>query len=274
MSNAELKYPTFTLITITRNNKTGLGKTRKSVENQEFKDFEWLIIDGQSNDGTLDILHDLQRQSNKENTKFRYITEPDDGIYDAMNKGIENATGRYLLFLNAGDELANAKTLETIASHTEKKPDFIYGDALEPQTDGKNHLKPARRYKDCAWGMFTHHQAMIYNRLTIRDLKLRYSLIYKIASDYDFTLRFLLKAKKIIYINQPICIFEQGGISQQKAKLGRKEQYLIRESLNLVPQYMNLWIMVVQTLSWNLKQYAPWLYHALKGKNNATQAKK
>ena len=267
MSARTDKYPTFSLITITLNNASGLRKTTKSIEKQTLKDFEWLVIDGESTDESLDFLREIQRDANKHNKKFRYTTEPDDGIYDAMNKGMQQARGKYMIFLNAGDELAAPDTLEMLAPHTLKKPDFIYGDAIEPsENGGKAVTKPARRYKDSPWGMITHHQAMIYSRLRLRDLKIHYSLNYKIASDYDFTLRFLNNAKKLIYIPKPICIFEQGGISQQQAALGRKEQYIIRESLDIVPQTKNLWIMIVQTLSWHLKAKAPWLYHALKPK--------
>ena len=215
MSAKTDKFPTFSLITITLNNSTGLKKTAKSIEKQTLKDFEWLVIDGQSSDDSLDFLREVQRDANKNNKKFRYITEPDDGIYDAMNKGMQQARGKYLIFMNAGDELAAANTLEIIAPHTLKKPDFIYGDAIEPsENGGENVTKPARRYKDSPWGMITHHQSMVYSRLRLRDLKIHYSLSYKIASDYDFTLRFLNNAKKLIYIPKPICIFEQGGISQ------------------------------------------------------------
>jgi len=259
------KFPTFTLITITLNNHDGLQKTSRSIEKQTLKDFEWLIIDGASTDTTLKYLREIQRDANKHNKEFRYITEPDDGIYDAMNKGIKNAKGKFLIFLNAGDELASSETLEIIAPLTEKKPDFIYGDAIEPcKNGGKAVTKHARRYKEIPWGMITHHQAIIYNRHRIRDLKITYSLLYKIASDYDFTLRFLNNAKRIVYIPKPLCIFEQGGISQQQASLGRKEQYIIREKLNIVPQAQNLWIMFVQTAAWHLKEHAPWLYKILK----------
>ena len=94
-------------------------------------------------------------------------------------------------------------------------------------------------------------------RHIIRDHKMHYSLRYKVASDYEFTARFLQKAKKIIYVKKPICIFEQGGLSQQQAALGRKEQYIIRENLDMVPQAKNLWILMVQAAAWHLPQRLP-----------------
>ncbi len=256
-------FPLFSIITITLNNFDGLQKTAKSIEKQSLNDYEWLVIDGESSDKTLDYLREKRSKTRSDKYPFTFISEKDDGIYDAMNKGISCAKGRYLLFLNAGDELASANILEQIKPLTEKKPDFIYGDSLEPYK-GKLHYKTAKSHKNIEWGMFTHHQAMIYSRLLIRDLKMHYSLRYKISSDYDFTARFLRKAKKISYIKKPICIFEQGGISQKNAKLGRKEQYIIRENLEIVSQPKNLWILIVQSASWQLKNLSPALYNALK----------
>jgi len=256
-------FPLFTILTITLNHYQGLKKTFTSLQNQSFEDYEWLVIDGGSTDDSIDFLRKHRSETRAATNPFRFISEADDGIYDAMNKGIENARGHYILFLNAGDCLAAPDVLETLAPYTEKKPQFIYGDALEDiGTDPI--LKPARRYKDLIWGMFTHHQAMVYRRHTIRDFKVHYSLIYDVASDYDFTVRFLQKATTIVYIPKPICIFEQGGLSQTQASKGRREQYIIREKLNMVPLHVNFWILTVQTLNFTLRKYAPWLYWLLR----------
>lgn len=261
-------FPVFTIITITLNNHSGLLKTYNSIEKQTFTDFEWIVIDGGSTDETLDFLRSKRADTRTAQNPMKFISENDDGIYDAMNTGISMANGRYIIFLNAGDELASDKVLETLAPFTKNKPDFIYGDSLEymqtPKKQNKLTLKPARKYKDIAWGMFTHHQAMLYSRHKIRDEKLHYSLLYKISGDYDFTVRFLLKAKKINYMPKPICIFEPGGISQQNAMLGRREQYIIREKLEMVPQPKNLWIFIAQTSAWRTKKSFPFLYKLLK----------
>ncbi len=256
-------FPTFTIITVTLNNLQGLEKTAKSIEKQIFTDFEWIVIDGKSTDGSVDYLRNKRSASRSNQYPFTFISDKDDGIYDAMNTGISMSKGNYLLFLNAGDELASHKTLELIQPQAKKKPDFIYGDSIEPI---KNHpiYKEAKPYKDAQWGMFTHHQAMLYRRHTIRDNKLHYSLRYEIASDYDFTLRFLQKSKKSIYIKQPICIFEQGGISQQNAYQGRKEQYIIRENLGITSQPKNLWILIAQSIAWQIKRLSPTIYRAMK----------
>ncbi len=266
MGTYKKTYPTFSIITITLNNVSGLKSTAQSIENQKFDDYEWIVIDGESNDETLDLLRQKRSASRTDKYPFTFTSESDDGIYDAMNKGIKQAQGKYLLFLNAGDTFAHDNVLSEIAPHTKKMPDFIYGDALEPTKNSKSqNYKTARRYKDIQWGMITHHQAMFYNRLSIRNHKMHYSLLYHVASDYDFTLRFLQKAQKCSYYAKPVCIFEQGGLSQKQAALGRKEQYIIREKLDLVPPYKNLWIMSVQTILWYIRQNTPRLYWLIKG---------
>lgn len=259
--------PTFSIITITLNNFRGLQKTHRSVQNQSLDDIEWIVIDGGSRESTLEFLRKKRTDSRGDKFPFQFISEKDQGIYDAMNSGIKMAKGRYLLFLNAGDMLAAPHLLRTLRDYTDKKPDFIYGDARESfSNQNENDYKQARRYKDLEWGMITHHQAMLYRRAVIRDHQLRYSLIYDIASDYDFTARFLQKSKKIAYFPHAICVFEMGGISQQKAFLGRKEQYLVRENLKMVSQARNFWILCVQTLSWYLRRLSPDLYYKIKRK--------
>jgi putative colanic acid biosynthesis glycosyltransferase len=256
----KLIKPEFTIVTITLNNVQGLRKTFESIKDQEFRDFEWLVIDGGSTDESAAFLQ-KQKSDNTHEFYIRYTSEPDDGIYDAMNKGIKHAYGHYLIFMNAGDQFAEGKTLKTIAAHTQKRPDFIYGDALETT---KNRRKPiaktASRYKDLPWGMFTHHQAMLYNRKALKALDIHYSQLYTIASDYDFTARFLAKVNKIVYIRKSICIFEHGGISQKQAFKGRREQYLSRERLEMVSIGENVMIFLVQSISWTLKTRIPWLH--------------
>ncbi len=263
-STRKLKKPTFTVVTITRNNIQGLTKTFDSIQKQEFTDFEWLVIDGDSTDKSTDF---LKQQKNDKSHEFliRYTSDTDDGIYDAMNKGVKYAYGHYIIFMNAGDQFANPSTLKSIATHTEKQPDFIYGDALETIKNRKKPIvKKAYKHEKLPWGMFTHHQAMIYNNHKLKELNIHYSQLYTIASDYDFTARYLAKAEKVIYTPKPICIFEHGGVSQQNAHKGRREQFLIREKLDMVSITENVLIFVTQTLSWTLKKHAPWLYRILK----------
>lgn len=243
MNNA----PLFSIITITRNNLTGFRKTHKSIVKQSFQNFEWIIVDGASTDGTIQYIQSC-------NLNSFCKSEFDEGIYHAMNKGIERSSGEYLLFLNAGDELADADILSTLAkSITAYRPDFIYGDALEERHSQFPFYKKARSHKKFLLGMFTHHQSMLYRRMLVDDL--RYNQSYKIASDYQFTVVFLQKAKNVHYIPCAICLFESGGISQTQQKLGRTEQFIIRQRLKLCSLPIAWFIYGLQTVSANLKKH-------------------
>lgn len=258
MDQTKNLFPTFSIITVTRNHLDGLKRTQKSILEQTCRDFEWIIIDGASTDGTLDYLKTLHL-----NEPIFTLSEPDAGLYEAMNKGLKNSKGQYVLFLNSGDTLEAKQVLEKIAKACARNPDFIYGDAVENYKN-KTQYKQANSAKKALWGMFTHHQSMFYKRSIIRNNKLRFRQIYSIAGDYDFTLRFLKLSKKSVHIPIPICNFELGGLSQQNAFEGRRQQYAIREALDIANPPLNLLIFFLQTLTWNLRLHAPPLYYGLK----------
>ncbi len=203
----------FSIITITKNNPNGLHKTKQSIESQTYSDFEWIVIDGDK--------------------------EPDNGIYDAMNKGITRARGDYTIFMNAGDEFASSDVLETL-SHI--NADFIYGDTLE---DG--YTKPATHISYLNCGMVTHHQAMVYRTEILKNL--RFDERYNLAADYNLTLQFIKLSNCIYYINKPLCIFETGGVSQQNAARSRQQEIVIRKEMNIRSPFT---------------PYRQWLAHAIK----------
>ena len=240
--------PTFTIITMTLNNLDGLIRTAHSIRAQKPCHYEWIVIDGGSEDGTASYL---------QSKDIMHISEPDQGIYDAMNKGIERASGEYLLFLNAGDTLAADDVLKAIEEQTQRtKPDFIYGDAIEG-----GQYKPARSHKQIDWGLFTHHQAMFYKRETLADL--RYNTNYKIAADYALTRQFLSRAADVYHHPHAVCVFEPGGVSQQNAAQGRNEQFQIRKEQG-VRVVKNTLIYIGQMFIWMVRGTCPGLYWWLK----------
>jgi|GEM_PF-3712778 len=208
------------VITITKNNPEGFARTKASVEGQSYPAFEWIVIDG--------------------------AHEPDAGIYDAMNKGLDRACHHHVMFMNAGDIFAGPEVLKSVAQHLDF--DFIYGDAIE---DGK--LKRARH--TITRGMPTHHQAMIYKKSHVR-----FDTAYQIAADYKFTAYYMQRGSQK-YLPLPICVFEQGGISQQKTALGRHEQTQIRRELNIHAPLA----MPMQVAAQTIKTHAPALYWFLRG---------
>lgn len=254
-----MTHPYFSIVSVVLNHESGLKTTGESLKIQSFQDYEWIVIDGGSHDGSLSYIKD---------NATHYISEPDNGIYDAMNKGLAMAAGDYVLFLNAGDALAAPDTLEKIAGAAGKEkntPDFIYGDSFEA-AEGKKTYKPARAHHIMNLGMFTHHQSMLYRRAAIGDL--RYDTRYTISADYDFTLRFLRSAKNILYCRRPLCLFEGGGISQQKATLGRTEQFQIRRANRTATIFENGMIYGLQSAAWAFRTHLPGLYWRLKSSRN------
>jgi len=248
----------FSIITVTLNNISGLKRTYTSLRAQSCRDFEWIVIDGNSDDGTDTLLQTLGAQ---------WISEKDGGIYDAMNKGIKRSRGKYILFLNAGDALTAPDTLEMIATLTDQNPALIYGDSYED----KNY-KPARSHEQIVLGLFTHHQAIFYNRKKLGEL--RYNTNFKIAADYDFTARALQQngAAAALFCPIPVCIFESGGLSQQNAARGRNEQFIVRKNLKLYGALKNAGIYCAQTLLWQFRTIAPNLYWRLKSSGNTARA--
>lgn len=236
--------PVFSLVTITKNNCTGLKHTAKSIVSQTFTAYEWIVIDGASTDGTGRLPEILN---------CRFVSEPDNGIYDAMNKGLDLATGDYVIFMNAGDRFADENSLAALTGHLSGNPDFLYGDARED-----SHYKKARPHSGIASGMFTHHQAMIYRRAVIGQK--RFNPAYKIAADYDFTIRHLAAAKQCIYIPLPVCVFASGGISQIHTAKGRAEENRIRRIHALASPLQCRMITLRQAAAATAKRLCPSLY--------------
>lgn len=234
--------PRLSVISITRNNLTGLRHTHESLRAQTADDYEWIVIDGASSDGTPAYL---------QGTGARWLSEPDSGIYDAMNKGMAMARGQYILFLNAGDALADARIIADFMR--EPQADFIYGDGYEGR-----FMKPARPHAKFLRGMFTYHQAMFYRRALVGALT--YDTAYGIAADYKFTVQFMARCAAIHYWPRPICLYEPGGLSQTGAARGRRELAQIRRELKLCGPVTNALIVTAHTASWTLRRHAPRLY--------------
>ena len=180
------RRPLISVVTITYNASDTLPVTMESVAEQTFKDFEHVVIDGASTDDTITIARKMA------SPLLRIVSEPDHGLYDAMNKGIKFARGRYLLFLNAGDKFHSSDTLKAYAEAIEKKsPDIIYGDTDIVDIDGKRlgprHLSaPAILTVDSfSRGMLICHQAFMVRK----DIAPLYDTDYRFSADYDWCIR-------------------------------------------------------------------------------------
>lgn len=218
--------PTISIITVCYNAEHTIEETVKSVFGQTWKNIEYIIVDGASNDNTLSIVEKYQAQIAK------IISEKDDGLYDAMNKGLQAATGEYVFFLNADDTLYAADVLEKALSACEGA-DVIYGEAMFTDEAGKElglrstqtpHKVPEHlTWRSLRYGMVVSHQAFIIRR----HLAETYDLQYAVCADIDWMIRSLKRCRTICNSQSIISRFRVGGISKQRQKSGWKERYRI-----------------------------------------------
>jgi putative colanic acid biosynthesis glycosyltransferase len=217
----------FSIITICKDNLGELKNTSSSIKSQSFSDYEWIVVDGDSKDGTKEWL-----QSNSKSIK--YISEPDRGIYDAMNKGIYMAKGNYLIFMNSGDEFYNNNVLFKVNENIVKSksnPVIYYGDSIDIAEDGTEFYRKAKKQSSIKYGMITQHQAMFFHRDYVP--KNAYSEKFKLSADYGLIAQVLLNnpPDKTIRLKFPICKFKMGGVNESKRFNALKEDYLIRKEV-------------------------------------------
>lgn len=218
--------PIFSIITVTFNAEAWLEKTILSVLSQSYPAIEYIIIDGNSTDKTMEIVERYRSGI------ARVISEPDKGLYDAMNKGIKTATGDYIWFINAGDTLSSADTVQAIVANISKKktlPEVIYGET--EIIDGEGHFIGMRRlkapqkltWKSFKMGMLVCHQSFIVKR----SIAPEYNLEYRFSSDYDWAIRSLKEAKNIQNSRMTLSHFLDEGMTSKNRKASLKERYKI-----------------------------------------------
>jgi glycosyltransferase involved in cell wall biosynthesis len=214
--------PKISIITVVFNGKSLIEGTIKSVAGQTYSNIEYIIIDGGSTDGTLEIIKNYQSKI----TISR--SEKDNGIYDAMNKGLRLATGDYVLFLNAGDELYTPDTLTNVFSLS-PDADVYYGNTAVVNEQGTvlgdRRLKPPAKltWKSLKYGMCVSHQSFIAKR-SLCDL---YNLDFSISADIDWVINVLKRSKKIVNTNNYVSKFLEGGTSNKQRTKALKERFLI-----------------------------------------------
>ncbi|MDE6632060.1 MAG: glycosyltransferase [Muribaculaceae bacterium] len=220
------KRPLISVITITFNAAETLPITMESVTEQTFTDFEHIVVDGASKDETIMIARKMGSPS------LRIISEPDNGLYYAMNKGIKLAHGRYILFLNSGDKFHSADTLKAYADAIESSaPDIIYGDTdivdIEGKRIGPRHLSapPILTLDSFSQGMLICHQAFMVRR----DLAPLYDTDYKFSSDYDWCIR-CIKASRAgdrVNLKRVTIDYLADGMTEKNKKASLIERFKI-----------------------------------------------
>lgn len=215
--------PRLSIITVTFNAATVLQRTMESVAEQDYPYIDYVLVDGVSRDNTVALI-EAQRQQ----MSLRFVSEPDKGLYDAMNKGLAMATGDYVLFLNAGDTLADAHVVSEMFT---KQPDadVYFGHAMVVTLDGRElglrqPLPPEKLdWRSLQWGMSVCHQAFVIKR----SLALPYDLQYRICADIDWMIRCLKQAPVTVHTGGLVCRFLADGLSSTHRKKAWKERYKV-----------------------------------------------
>ena len=224
-------HPYISIITINFNNRIGLERTIRSVISQTYSNFEYIIIDGGSSDGSKDVIE-------KYKNHFSYwVTEPDNGIYHAMNKGVKQAKGEYCLFLNSGDFLCNSQTLNSAAKEIQKsQADFCTGSILVSRNNKICGITPPKKEaRFFLFDQYLQHQATFIKKYWLE--KTPYPENTRIVGDWlHYTI--CISGEKATYkpIKCLVSIFDLSGISQTNSKLRRKELNSVRNS------FMPLWL--------------------------------
>ena len=253
----------FSIITISYNAEAVIARTLESVLSQTYEKVEHLIIDGASTDKTLSIVEDYKRRSDASGMGHKVIiqSEPDHGIYDAMNKGLTQALGDYVLYMNAGDFFPSADTLEQIARSCklndlpfEQLPAVLYGNTDIVDSEG-HYLHPRRLQppEHLTWRSFRHgmlvcHQAF-YARTDIAK-NLQYNTEYRYSADVDWCIRVMREGERaglpLYNINKVVACYTEEGSTTRHHKESLKERFRImcRHYGYLSTVLMHLWFVI------------------------------
>jgi glycosyltransferase len=223
------------IITATYNSYPNILSTIESIQSQTYNDIEFIVVDGGSSDGTLKVIEDCPLVS-------RFISEPDNGIYDALNKGVQMSTGDIIGFLHSDDVFSNSKILESIIDNFKRElADGVYGDLCYVEKENINKI--IRNWKSCDFkisllkkGWMPAHPTLFLKKEIYQNYG-QFNTSYKISADYDFMLRILKdKLLKFAYLPKVITKMRVGGASNRNLKniiIKTKEDYRAVRSNNI-----------------------------------------
>lgn len=247
----------FSVITCTYNAAGMLQRTLDSVLCQTHAEIEHLIVDGASKDDTMSMVREYEKRVEKtENVTLKILSEKDKGLYDAMNKGIQMATGDYLVFLNAGDIFHEADTLKLLAESVAdgERPAVLYGNTDIVDEDGR-YLGPRRlqpptqlTWKSFRHGMLVCHQAF-YVRTDIAK-RVPYDLRYRLSADVDWCIRVMKEGEKMGLTTHNshliLCDYLDGGMTVKNHRASLIERFhVMRRHYGLFSTLlMHLWFAV------------------------------
>lgn len=227
--------PKLSVITIVYNNATAIERTMQSVLNQSYKNIEYLVIDGASSDGTIEIIERYRDQL------ALFISEQDQGIYDAMNKGLAMATGDYVLFMNSGDEIYSPDTVAEVFASA-PSGDIYYGETEMFDENWKSlgqrrHRAPEHfDWHSFKFGMNVSHQAIYIKKSLTSPFDLR----YKYSADIDWIIKAAKKSSNIVNTHLYVAKYLVGGMSKKKHLESLKERFkILSHYYGFIPNLIN-----------------------------------
>jgi len=243
--------PLVSIVTVTYNAENHLETTIQSIAGQTYSNIEYIVVDGQSTDRTPKIIQKYQ------SVIAKWISEPDDGLYDAMNKGLRMANGEYIWFINAGDSIRSPETLDKIFDEQHKPADVYYGQTMVINEAGNEiglrRLKPHKplTWKSFIWGQLVSHQAFIARCNALPEYRLK----FKYSADTDWQIRILKNADSIKNTNLVLCNFLDGGRSKKTILPSLFERFKILVSNYGVLPTLAVHVVMVPRFLWFYLKY-------------------
>ena len=232
-----MEYPKISIVTVCYNAVNEVEMTILSVINQTYPNVEYIVVDGGSTDGTVDVIRKYDSRITK------WVSEPDKGIYDAMNKGIGMATGEWLNFMNAGDKFVDMNVLKNISINFNSLNGVLYGDTVGELFGGKFSLRKAdikkiENPRNCRMG-FTHQSSFVRTELA---KKYPFDLRFKLAADYNMMVSLYNLGYSFKYVSIPISVYDGHGISAQNVYLHRLECLTVRSPKSTFTNRLTAWL--------------------------------
>lgn len=229
--------PHISIIIATYNSGKTLRIALESVKNQTYQNWECLIIDGASKDETLNIVKEYVQMD----SRFRYISEPDEGIFDAFNKGWKQSNGKWIYYLGSDDSL-NKEAFEKIDFNNADEYDVIYGNIAIVFPNGTIKFVHPLSPDKLKYLMFANHQSILTKKEKVEGMG-GFNIQYSISADFDLMQRIYLSGSKFKYIDVCIATFSYAGLSSMQSEKKKKDHYLIIKN--------------------NKANYCPWGFHKL-----------
>lgn len=222
--------PKISIVTVTYNAAESVAQTIESVLAQDYRDYEYVFMDGASKDATVTCIESYRSAFEAKGIRCTVQSEPDKGIYDAMNKGIRRANGSWVLMLNAGDRLVDPKVLSDLMAQADEQTQILYGNAVLCEA-GRYKLSMALPLETITTGMPVNHQCVLVRRELMEQYG--FDTKYRIAADYHQLLRCYLDGKTFRYVHRLISVYDVSGFSERNFAAMQREQRAIRESFGL-----------------------------------------